>query len=89
MVKRREFISSLSIDSGWPLAARAQQPAMPVIGLLDSRLPDWRFSAAARQSAPRDRRYRRPKTCTAPEFPWMSRYTAKSVTEPPDRDTSF
>ena len=50
-MRRREFIALVGSAAVWPLGVRAQQPAMPVIGFLDTATPGRLapFLAAFRQ----------------------------------------
>lgn len=39
-MKRRDFIALIAGASGWPLAARAQQASIPVVGFMSGRAPE-------------------------------------------------
>jgi putative ABC transport system substrate-binding protein len=44
-MRRREFIGGLGSAAAWPVAARAQQPAVPVVAVLGARAAERRLAA--------------------------------------------
>ena len=63
-MKRREFIAGLGGAAAWPLVARGQQSAMPVIGILSGGSPE----NVRTVSSPTSRGVGRSRFCRGQEF---------------------
>jgi hypothetical protein len=60
-MRRRAFITLLGGAAAWPFTARAQQPALPMIGYLDGQSHVLHPMAAFRQALKRGRLGRGPQ----------------------------
>ena len=79
-MKRREFITLMGgAAAGWPLAASAQQPAIPVVGYLDASSPGVSAPrVAVFRRRPRRDRYIEGQNVTV-EYRWLGPIRSPAV----------